>query len=113
MNFKVGDLVRTKAVISPSGNSIGPLTECEVIVAPNSWGVCEVKPTGTTTHCMVWASDLEYIPALPSGNQMLLEAIDNGDVNFREAYKLSPKCDCGGLKTHGSLESIFHSHWCS
>lgn len=23
------------------------------------------------------------------------------------------KCDCGGLKTYGSLESIYHATWCS
>lgn len=129
-NFKVGDRVRTKCEVVLSGVLFPPGAEVQIISPGPSFCLVASTVRGPTPSVAgtVLTLDLEYIidppvPALPVGQQQQLfgvsmpnsitnEMIDNADVSFRKA-DMCTACDCGGLKTHGSLESIFHSHWCS
>lgn len=122
--FKVGDRVRLKTEQVQFGMKFVMDDEGEVldISSCTSLGpaLVEILMYPSLKIIYVLPANIEHCTSnntLPTGTQpsfaAICEAIDNSDIGFRAAFIVPNKCDCGGLKIHGSLEPMFHSHWCS
>lgn len=136
--FKVGDRVRLKTEQTQFGIKYAIGEEGEVLdIVYGTPPLVKISMFLTCKIMFISPMDIEHwmpnntlpnntLPnnTLPAGNQpnlfgrnttkeAMLEAVDNADISLRHAFVVLIKCDCGGLKTHGSLESMFHSYWCS
>lgn len=118
--FNIGDHVQTKPLVAMPVDGI--------ITGIMLNGAYKIK-TSNNRQFYCFESDIElvvriYLP--PGAGQPSYTSISDG-IDYDRLKKCaadnlallsgkkndSSKCDCGGLKTHGSLESMFHSTWCS
>lgn len=77
----------------------------------------EVIMVGNNEILFLSPTLIEHV-TLPTGHQTPLRVSPNfqlaiDDLADWSTQQLTKKCDCGGLKVHGSLEAMFHSRWCS
>lgn len=96
-NFKIGDQVE---VTDPNSWAFGYLGE--ITDAPNGVYIVRFPTNNAYITGYFYAPALEYPKQLPLGQQQ---------ITFAPIH--AKQCDCGGLKTYGSMTSENHSSWCS
>ncbi len=139
--FKVGDRVRVSTNANPfmPKGTVGTVTQ--IPTNTSVYPIYTIMPDTGTAEYGIWPPDLEPEFNLPTGwaqttpdpyahTNAIYGSVDeyaDGLAALRKegardgfedlsvdsrCVRPGKQCDCGGLKTYGSADAMFHSNWC-